>query len=163
MKTVLIITLFICCSMLAGIMPARTTDENIDLLYNSGDFYKCMGETFFVADYINGDVYPDKSEALQYLAEAGYLFAIIQGDIESYTYTDNIQYMKYVRYIGCPYTDQNTSGIAYVSTFYFKEVFVHQFEPDITTEDLIKERLKLCNEVVTKWGSTMSFDYWNEN
>jgi hypothetical protein len=156
MKTSLILLLLLFISL--GI-AAQTLDENIDMLYNSGDFYTYKGYTFFAADYIKGDSYPGKAEALQYLAEAGYLFAIIQDDREDYTYTDNIQYLKYVFYIGCPYTDGNSSGIAYISTYDFKEKFRGIYLPSVSMED----RMKISNEIVEKKSGTMTFDYWNEN
>lgn len=156
MKTglLVILTLFISLGL-----AVRTLDENIELLYSSGDFYTYRGSTFFAADYIKEDVYPDKAEALQYLAEAGYLFAIIQDDREDYTYTDDIKYLKYVFYIGCPYTDENSSGIAYISTYDFKEKFRCIYLPSVSME----ERMKISSEIVAKKSSTMSFDWWNEN
>jgi len=156
MKTGLILLMLLFISL--G-LAARTIDEDIDLLYNSGDFYTYRGSAIFAANCIKGDEYPDKADALQYLAEAGYLFAVIQDDKEDYTYTDDIKYLKYVFYIGCPYTDENTSRIAYISTYSFREKFKGIYLPHLSME----ERLKISNDIVIDKSSTMSFDWWNEN
>jgi hypothetical protein len=156
MKTGLLLILFLIVSL--G-LSAQTTDEDIEFVYTSGDFYMFLDKLYFVANYYEAGEYPDEAEALQYLAEAGYLFALVQCDLEDYTDTKHTDSMKKTICIGCPFKGQHTNYMAYVDMYYIRDKFQHLYMPHISME----ERLNLSNEVVKTKHGIFTIDYWNEN